>query len=111
MAIDESGDGFLDLAVALEGLRQELEVAWEAGQGQRVRFRVSEVSLSVQAVARKDREAGGKVRWWLVEAGGTATSATETTQTLVLSLSPSVYDDQGRPAPLDVFGDQPVPGG
>ena len=104
-------DGFLDLSVALEGLRQALEAAWEKSQGKRVRFRVSDVSLTVQAVARKDREGGGKVRWWLVEAGGSAKSGVETTQTLVLSLSPSVYDEHGRPAPLDVFGEQPVPGG
>jgi hypothetical protein len=110
MTIDESGDGFLDLSVALEGLRQELEAAWVAGQGRRVRFRVSDVSLTVQAVARKDREVGGKVRWWLVEAGGQAKRGSETTQTLVLSLSPTVYDDQGRPGPLDVFGEQQEPG-
>jgi Trypsin-co-occurring domain 2 len=110
MAIDESTEGFLGLSVALEGLRQELEAAWEAGQGQRVRFRVSEVSLTVQAVASKELGGSGKVRWWLVEAGGEAKRGSETTQTLMLSLTPQVYDDQGRAAPLDVSGDQVAPG-
>src|SRR3712207_5630491 len=108
---NDDNAGFLDLSVALEGLRAELEAAWAAGQGQRVRFRVSDVTLTVEAVARREREGGGKVRWWLIEAGGQAKRGTETTQTLVLSLSPALYDERGRPAPLDVAGDQPTPGG
>jgi hypothetical protein len=110
MEINEGTEGYLGLSTALEGLRQELQVAWEAGQGQRVRFRVSEVSLTVEAVASRQRKGGAKVRWWLVEAGGEAGRSSETTQTLTLALTPSVYDDHGRAAPLDVFGEQPVPG-
>ena len=92
MEIDERTEGYLGLSTALEGLRRELEVAWEAGQGQRVRFRVSEVSLTVQAVAGRQRTGGAKVRWWLVEAGGEAERRSETTQTLTLALTPSVYE-------------------
>jgi hypothetical protein len=109
--IDQCTEGFLSLSTALEALRQELQTAWEAGEGQRVRFRVGEVSLTVQAVASRERKGGGKLRWWLLEAGAEAQRGSETTQTLTLALSPSVYDDQGRRVPLDVFGDQPTPGG
>ena len=55
MGIDEVPEGFLGLSTALEGLRQELEAAWSTAKGQRVRFRVSDVSLTVQAVASKER--------------------------------------------------------
>ena len=76
-----------------------------------MRFRVSDVSLTVQAVARKDREGGGKVRWWLVEAGScTEERSGDDADTGAVAES-SVYDEHGRPAPLDVFGEQPVPGG
>jgi hypothetical protein len=110
MTNGERTDGLLDLSGALEGLRHELETAWMASQKKTLRFRVSDVSLTVQAVARKDIEGGGKVRWWLVEAGGQAKRGTEAMQTLVLSLTPNVYDAQGRPAPLDVSGEQRAPG-
>jgi hypothetical protein len=101
----------LGLSVALEGLREELAAAWAAGQGKAVRFRVSEVTLTLEAVATRSKELGGKIRWWVLEAGGGGKAETEATQTLVLTLTPSLYDDQGRPGPLEVAGDQPEPGG
>jgi hypothetical protein len=111
MADEERSLGFLELSAALEGLREELEAAWNAGHGRRVRFRVSDVTLTVQAAARGERDVGGKIRWWLVEAGGGAKRSDETTQTLVLSLTPGVYDEAGRSVPLDVYGPQSEPGG
>lgn len=101
----------MGLSAALEGLREELESVWEKGAGKAIRFRASEVTLTLQAVARRDVEGSGKIRWWLVEAGGGVTAGTETTQTIVLTLMPGLYDAQGHPGPLDVAGDQPQPGG
>jgi hypothetical protein len=102
--------GVVDLSSALEALRAELEEAWNAGQGKRVRFRVSEVTLTVQAVAHRETEGGGKLRWWVLEAGGEARVSTETTQALVLSLTPNLYGDAGEAGPLDVHGEQSSPG-
>ena len=101
----------MGLSGALEGLREELESAWNKGAGKAIRFRVSEVTLTLQAVARRDVEGSGKIRWWLIEAGGGVTAGSETTQTLVLTLSPGRYDAQGNLLPLDVAGDQPDPEG
>jgi hypothetical protein len=100
-----------DVSSALEGLRSELEQAWLAGQGRRVRFRVTDVTLTIQVVARREVEAGGKVRWYLIEAGGEGRAARESTQTLVLTLTPSFYDESGTQSPLDVSGDEQTPGG
>ncbi len=99
------------LAAALEALRDELESAWHASSGHRVRFRASEVTLTVETVARLDKDGSGKIRWWLVEAGGGVTSGREQTQTLVLTLTPLLYDEAGKAVPLDVEAAQPVPGG
>lgn len=110
MATDEKTDGLMDLATALEGLRQELQTAWEQSSGERVRFKVSDVSLTVEAVARRDVQGGAKVRWWLIEAGAEATRGSETTQTLQLKLEPKLYDEHGGSAPLDVAGEQAAPG-
>jgi len=102
--------GLVDLHVALEGLRNELQAAWEAGKNEHVRFRVSDITLTVEAVARREKEAGAKIRWWLVEGGAGGKRSGETTQTLVLTLSPGVYDKEGRKLPLDVYGEQLEPG-
>ena len=99
------------LAAALEGLREDLETAWVEGADRAVRFRVSEVTLTLEAVARREAEGGGKVRWWVVEAGGGGKVGTEATQTLVLKLTPGIYDEQGQSGPLDVAADQAAPGG
>jgi len=100
----------VDLSMALEALRQELEDAWTKGRTERVRFRVSDVTLTVQTIARRENKVGGKLRWWVIEGGGDHTAAKETTQTLVLTLTPNLYDDAGQSGPLDVGGDQPTPG-
>jgi hypothetical protein len=99
------------LATALEGLREDLETAWTAGAGRPVRFRVSSVTLTLQAVARREIDGSAKVRWWVAEAGGGVKAGTEATQTLALTLTPGLYDESGNSEPLDVAADQAVRGG
>ena len=99
------------LALALEALRDELESAWSASQGRRVRFRASEVRVTVETVARLDKDGSGKIRWWLVEAGGGVKSGNERTQTLTLTLTPLLYDEAGNLVPLDIDAAQPYPAG
>jgi Trypsin-co-occurring domain 2 len=110
MAVKGSPE-LMGLSAALEGLREELESAWEKGAGKAIRFGVGEVTLTLEAVARRDVDGSGKIRWWLIEAGGGVTAGKETTQTLVLKLTPGLYDAQGNARPLDVAGDQQQPGG
>jgi hypothetical protein len=98
------------LAAALEGLRDELESSWKASQGRKVRFRASAVTMTVETVARLDKDGSGKIRWWLVEAGGGVKSGSERTQTLTLTLTPMLYDEAGQLVPLDIDAAQPVPG-
>jgi len=68
------------------------------------------VTLAVQTVARLDKEGSGKIRWYVVEAGGGVKAGTERTQTLVLTPTPQLYDEHGRAVPLEVAGRQAVPG-
>jgi Trypsin-co-occurring domain 2 len=100
----------LGIAAAIEGLRSELEEAWESSRGKPVRFRVSDVTLTVQTVARREGGVSGKVRWYLIEAGADGRVARESTQTLVLTLTPALFDDETETSgPLDVSGEQPEP--
>jgi hypothetical protein len=103
--------GGVQLATALESLREELEGAYEQGRNRRIRFRVTDVTLTVQVVARREKEGTGKLRWWLIEAGGQVSSGSETMQTLVLTLQPGVHDGNAEPGPLDVHGEESAPAG
>jgi hypothetical protein len=98
------------LAAALEALRDELELAWRTSRDRNVRFRASEVTLTAQTVARLEKDGSGKIRWWLVEAGGEVKRASERTHMLTLTLTPMLYDEHGNQGPLDVRADQLEPG-
>jgi Trypsin-co-occurring domain 2 len=111
VSVVSDSSGLMGLSTALEGLREELANAWEQGAAKTLRFRVSGVTLTLEAVVRRETEGSGKIRWWLVEAGGGFTAGSETTQTLVLTLTPGLYDAHGNSRPLDVAGEQSQPGG
>jgi len=98
------------LAGAIEALRLELETAWHAGQGQKVRFRATAVTLKLQVSARHEKDGSAKIRWWVVEAGAGAKAGHETSQTLEITLTPTLYDESDHPTELVVGGLQSGPG-
>ena len=63
-------DPGVPVADAIELLRDELEAALAKGAGRPVQFRVPDVTLTVSVVAGKSKDAVGKIRWWVIEAGG-----------------------------------------
>jgi len=103
-------DNETPLAKVLEALRHELAQAWKDSQGQQIRFRASEVTLTVETVLKSDQEFSGGVRWYVLHAGGGASSGRESTQTIVLTLTPGLYDEHGHASPLDVTAQQREPG-
>jgi hypothetical protein len=90
----------VSVAEAIERLREELESALAAGRGRAVQFGVGEVTLTLNVVAERSRDASAKIRWWLVEAGGGVGSSSQVTQTLVLTLRPQLVDEHGARAEL-----------
>jgi hypothetical protein len=109
--VGAGGGEMIGLAAALEGLRSELELALEAGQGRQVGFGVPELTVTLETVAQRERGGGGKVRWWVVEGGAEAKATSGMKQTLVLKLTPSLRGEDGASGPLDVAGVQEEPGG
>jgi hypothetical protein len=93
------------LATVLEGLRDELEEAWERGRDRVVKFQASEVTVALQTVARLEKDGSGKIRWYVLEAGAGLKSGDERTQTLTLTLTPLMDGE-----PLRVHGHQAAPG-
>jgi hypothetical protein len=111
--VDGSDDPGIPVADAIEYLRDELEAALRKGAGRPVQFGVSDVTLTMNVVAGKSKDAAGKIRWWVVEAGGSGSWSREVTQTLVLTLHPERVSPDGTRVPLDVGAEDtetPAPG-
>lgn len=83
------------VAEAIERLRDELEMAVQAGHGRHVQFGLGDITMTMSVAAGDTRDGTGKVRWWLVEAGGGASRSRENTQTLVITLRPQLVTQDG----------------
>jgi hypothetical protein len=108
-----SEDPGIPVADAIELLRDELEAALDKGAGRPVQFGIPDVTLTVSVVAGKSKDAVGKIRWWVIEAGGSGSWSHEVTQTLVLTLHPQRIRPDGTRVPLDVGAEDtepPAPG-
>jgi Trypsin-co-occurring domain 2 len=103
-------DEWFGLASAIEALRDELEAAWLAGRERDVQFQASEIKLTLSTVVSLDKEGSGRIRWYVIDAGGKIASGNERTQTLTLTLAPRRVEADGSSTPLMVSGNQPVPG-
>ena len=76
------------LAEAIASLRAELYDAMVEGAGKLVQFQVGGVDLEFQAEVGREGEGSGKVRFWVVEAGASATARSSSTQTIKIHLEP-----------------------
>lgn len=74
----------IDLADAIEALRAGLMAAADKGDGQRMRFALEPVELTLEVAVTREGNAG--IRWWVIEAGGGASAVA--TQRLTLRLAP-----------------------
>lgn len=74
----------IGLAGAIDALRTELADAVSRGHGERMRFRIEPIELSMQVVVTK--QADGRIGWGALGIGGSYDAAT--TQTLKLRLQP-----------------------
>jgi hypothetical protein len=78
----------IELACVIGDLREELERAIVAGAGQALQFELGPVELEVSVAVERSGSGGGKVRFWVVEAGGERAKDTTGTQRIKLVLTP-----------------------
>ncbi|WP_372495062.1 trypco2 family protein [Nocardioides pinisoli] len=76
------------LAEAIAVLREELVTAMEGGSGARVQFAVGPVDLEFQTEVGREGGVGGKVRFWVVEAGAEGKVSSASTQLVKIHLQP-----------------------
>lgn len=82
------------LAEFVSGLREELRTA-QAAREPGLQFAVGPVSVEFTVVTAREGGPEGKVRFWVVEAGGSARWSREATQKVSLTLTP--VDERGQP--------------
>ena len=60
----------IELSELIENLRDELLVSKKLGEGRELRFDVAQAQIEVQFTARRDIDGKGKIKLYVVEAGG-----------------------------------------
>jgi hypothetical protein len=89
--------GGLELASVVRQLRAELNEAMDNAEGQRLRFELGPVELSLTVTVGREATPGAKIRFWVVEAGADARISREAVQDIKLVLTPR--DMQAPPGP------------
>lgn len=78
----------VELAEVIRELREELERAIAAGEGAALRFELGPVELDVSVAIQTGAQAGGKLRFWVVESSAGGNVDHTSTQRIKLVLSP-----------------------
>ena len=89
--------GGVELASVVRQLRAELNEALEDAQGERLRFELGPVEMSLRVTVGREAAPGAKVRFWVIEAGADAKLSRESVQEIKLVLTP--VDTQAPPGP------------
>ena len=105
--------GGLELASVLRQLRAELNEAMDDAEGERLRFELGPVDLSLTVTVGREATPGAKIRFWVVEAGVDAKISREAVQEIKLVLNPrdmkAPLGPDGKPVAALITGKE-VPG-
>jgi hypothetical protein len=103
----------LELASVLRELRAELNEAMGDADGDRLRFELGPVELSLTVTVGREATPGAKIRFWVIDAGAEAKVSRESAQEIKLVLTPrdmgAPLAPDGKPVPPLIEG-RPVPG-
>lgn len=86
----------IGLPDAIEALRAELELAVGQAKDQDIQFPVKGIEIEFQVGVTRTGEGRAGLRFWVVELGGSLAHATESIQTLRVTLDQPV-DRNGEP--------------
>lgn len=78
----------IELADAVESIRNQLMEAADRATDRPLAFAVGDIQMEFTLELRKEAKAGGKVKAWVVEAGADASRATGRTHKVAFTLSP-----------------------
>jgi hypothetical protein len=102
--------GGLELASVVRQLRAELNEAMDEAEGERLRFELGPVELSLTVTVGREATPGAKIRFWVIEAGAGAKVSREAVQDIKLVLTPRDLEaplgPDGKPASPLISGTQ-----
>ncbi|MFF7197161.1 trypco2 family protein [Streptomyces sp. NPDC008079] len=78
----------IELSAMIRELRRELDSAMTDGEGERLRFELGTVEVEATVTVGKEAGGQGKVRFWVVEAGGDGKVTRSDVQKITLTLQP-----------------------
>ena len=100
--------GGLELALVVRQLRNELNEAMVEAEGERLRFELGPVELSLTVTVGREATPGARIRFWVIEAGADAKISREAVQEIKLVLTPldmkAALGPDGKPVPPLVGG-------
>jgi Trypsin-co-occurring domain 2 len=102
--------GGLELASVVRQLRAELNEAIGEAEGERLRFELGPVELSLNVSVGREATPGAKIRFWVIEAGADAKVSREAVQEIKLVLTPrditAPPSSDGKPVPPLIKGQE-----
>ncbi|MER5696106.1 trypco2 family protein [Streptomyces mirabilis] len=81
-------DDAIELAAAVQAVRDELLTAAAQGVGTNLVFELGDIDMEFTVELRKETKGGMKVRAWVVDAGAEKASANTSTHKVALTLKP-----------------------
>ncbi|MER5889195.1 trypco2 family protein [Streptomyces sp. NPDC001941] len=78
----------IELADAIETVRNQLVEAASRATGRPVSFEVGDIELEFTIELRKELKGGGRIKAWVVDAGADASRATGSTHRVAFTLKP-----------------------
>lgn len=96
----------IELGEMIRELRQELSSALGSGPHGPVRFELGVVEIEATVAVGRKGEAAGKVRFWVVEAGGDAAVEASRTHRISVTLQPKLVAPDGTHRSVLISGDE-----
>lgn len=85
----------IELASVIRDLREELQRAAGAAEGESLRFELGPIELEMSVALERSAKGGAKVRFLVVESGAEAAVAATRTQRITLTLQPTLTEPGG----------------
>jgi hypothetical protein len=92
----------VELAEAIEQLRDQLELAMKTAEDKALRFRLGPVELQLKVELAQKATAVGRVKAWVIEAGADGSLNANSAHTVKIVLHPQKKNDKGEYGDLQV---------